>query len=376
MQHHPDMFAGAFTLSALCNQNLLCNIQDKKCINIYSLFDTRNNKKCFSEKSSLSNLIDIECPMLNHRFLGNYIAQESAFSELLNVSLESDPKHIHARTYSLQHRKYYWFEFLDISFGFEYAEVDITICGDNKIKVDIENCDRFRIWNSFETENQVIIFDINGQEINVSDMQSEYLTFEKSDDWFYLSEEQEKLLSLKGTGLLTVYYDSMQIYVTSNDPILETVANNFSSPYTHGYDPKVYTEYPITGTDNFDSEKNAVFIDDLSNDSLSETIRSNLLVRLSEDGFEYDGEKYYGDYSILQIIHSPFNKDKTILHIATNNKEVMRKNIFLRKVVLSFDFNGRNPHWNNEVLIFYNNNYYVIYEKGDLIKSYLNGEKI
>mgnify|MGYP001631631643 FL=1 len=111
--------------------------------------------------------------------------------------------------------------------------------------------------------------------------------------------------------------------------------------------------------DNFNSEKNAIFIDDLSCYDIAKIIWSNLFVKLSsKDGFEYDGKKYYGNYSILQIMHSPFNKDKTILHIADNNKKLLQKNIFIRKVLFSFDFNGKNPHWNNEVLIFYNNNYY------------------
>ena len=372
LQHYPDMFAGAFTISARCNNNLLCNIQNKKCINIYSDFDTRNPNKCFSDGSVSNTLMDINCPTVNHRFLSKYIAQETVFNELLSDNIESYPKHIHAKTYSLQHRKYYWFEFLDISFGFTYAEVDIIVYDDNKIKINIENCDRFKIQIPFKLENQTVLFDINGQEINIIIPQSEYLILEKSDNEFYVAEEKEKQLSLKGTGLLTVYYDSLQIYITSKDPILETVANNFSSPCTHGFNPKVYTEYPIMGTINFDSKKNAILIDDLSFDDVAIIIRSNLFVKLSKDGFEYDDKKYPGDYSIIQIIHSPFNNDKTILHISTNDKSLMKKNLFLRKVILSFDSNGLNPHWNNEALIFYNNKYYTIYEKNDEIKFYLD----
>lgn len=374
IQHHPDMFAGTFTVSARCNKDLICNIQDKKCINIYSDFDARNPNKCFSDESVSDSLIDINSPTLNHRFLGSYIAQKTVFNELLNERLDPYPKHIHAKTSSLQHRKYYWFEFLDISFGSKYAEVDISICDDNKIKINIENCDIFKIQIPFNTEN--IVFDINGQKINTNVPQTGYLIFEKSNSGFYVSEEKERSLSLKGTGILTVYYEPLQIYITNKDPILEKIANNFSSPYTNGYDPKVYTEYPIKSANNFDSEKNAVFIDDLSNDRISETIRSNLFVKLSKDGFEYNGKKYYGDYSILQVIRSPFNKCKAILHISTNNKEFMQKNIFLRRVILSFDFNGRNPHWNNEALIFYNNKYYTIYENNGEIKAYFDDEKI
>ena len=81
----------------------------------------------------------------------------------------------------------------------------------------------------------------------------------------------------------------------------------------------------------------------------------NLFIHLYKDGFEYKDKKYDGDYCILQIIYSPFNNDKTILHISTNNENFLQKNILLRKVIFSFDVNGLNPYWNNEALIFYNN---------------------
>ena len=44
--------------------------------------------------------------------------------------------------------------------------------------------------------------------------------------------------------------------------------------------------------------------------------------------------------------------------------------MFLRKVIIPFDASGRNPHWNNEALIFYNNKYYTIYENKGEIKAY------
>ena len=372
---HPDMFAGTFTMSALCDKSLLCNIQDKKCINLYSTFDTLNNKKCFYDKSDINALTDIECPILNHRLLSHYFAQEKALSELLKVSTEPIPKHIHAKTYSLIHKKYYWFEFLDISFGFKFAEADIMINKDNAIKININNCNRFKVHNPFEEKDQIIVFDINGHRINTTFPKSGYLIFEKSDDNFHISKEKEKQLSLKGTGLLTVYYDSLNIYVTDKDPILEKTATNFSSPSTNGYNRQINIEYPVKDISNFDFKKNAILIDDLNDNNLTNSIRSNLFVKLYKKGFEYKNKKHNGDYCILQIIYSPFNKNKTILHVGFNNKELLHKNFFLRKVILSFDFNGLNPHWNNEALILYKNNYYTIYENNAELKAYLNNEK-
>ena len=191
----------------------------------------------------------------------------------------------------------------------------------------------------------------------------------------FISKEKEKQLSLKGTGLLTVYYDSLNIYVTDKDPILEKTATNFSSPSTNGYNRQINIEYPVKDISNFDFKKNAILIDDLNDNNLTNSIRSNLFVKLYKNGFEYKNKKYNGDYCILQIIYSPFNKNKTILHVGFNNKELLHKNFFLRKVILSFDFNGLNPHWNNEALILYKNNYYTIYENNAELKAYSNNEK-
>ena len=118
---------------------------------------------------------------------------------------------------------------------------------------------------------------------------------------------------------------------------------------------QIYTEYPIIAIENFDVNRNSILIDDFSNSNFSIVICLNLFIHLYKDGFEYKDKKYDGDYCILQIIHSPFNNDKTILHISTNNENFLQKNILLRKVIFSFDVNGLNPYWNNEALIFYNN---------------------
>lgn len=123
----------------------------------------------------------------------------------------------------------------------------------------------------------------------------------------------------------------------------------------NGYDSQIYTEYPIIAIENFDVNRNSILIDDFSNSNFSIVICLNLFIHLYKDGFEYKDKKYDGDYCILQIIYSPFNNDKTILHISTNNENFLQKNILLRKVIFSFDVNGLNPYWNNEALIFYNN---------------------
>lgn len=254
-----------------------------------------------------------------------YIAQRRVIEDLLKEELKAYPNHIHAKTYSLRHKKYYWFEFLDITFGLKFAEVDILIHKNNKIKINIKNFDRFKLYIPPQIKKQNIEFNINGQIIKISETVSASLTFENINNVFYLSENKIKPLSLKGTGLLDVYYGPLQIYISNKDDISGNIAKNFSAPFTNGYDPQIYAEYPITTIGNFDINRNAILIDNFSNNNFSILIRSNLFIQLYKDGFEYKDKKYDGDYCILQIIHSPFNNDRSILHISTNNKNFYRR---------------------------------------------------
>jgi hypothetical protein len=66
----------------------------------------------------------------------------------------------------------------------------------------------------------------------------------------------------------------------------------------------------------------------------------------------------------MQIVPNPLKEKASILLIDTNNAAMLRRNIFIRKVILPFANTGLHEYWNNEALVMLDNAYYGIYERG------------
>lgn len=365
--HYPHVFAGAYAMSGRGDGSLACNIINKVYFNIYSSYDGAGNKPCLSPE--IDENMAVDCPMLNHNLLLYYSAQESALKKILSVECEEYPVHIHAKTYSMYHRKFYWFEFLDITFSKKYAEADVIVT-DNNIKISIVNSDKFVLDIPPYLSGKPLKININGSVNNFQPSNADRLCFKKSANKFILSKDHSVVDPNKGRGLLCMYYKPLKIY-TTNDEFLP-IAENFSRPSTNGFVHEIFTDYAILSLNDFDKNSNSVIIDNPIDDSKEDSDILNMLsdfliVKIEKDGFSYKGEKYIGEYCIMQIFPNPENFDLNILYIAANDISLIKKNLLLRKIIIPFDSNGINPYWNNEVLIFYNDRYYRIYEKnGDM----------
>ena len=367
LQHFPDKFAGTLTLAGACNQNLLCNIENKRCLNIYSPYDKAQKNGCFPKGLQSNRLEDISCPVLTHRLLNLYIAQKTAISELLSYKTEKYPNSFRAKTYSLRHRKYYWFEFLDIAFGEKYAEVKAEKSF-GQIKVNITNCNIFRLHIPPEMQKRVVAIAINGRSVcKISNRKT--VIFIKTEDSYSPFTDKIDVPLLKGSGITDIYYEPLTVYTVGNSPETEKIAKRFAKPQTSGYDPRIYIEYPIREISAYSKTGNAIIVDDLSQNQNVKKIRGNLSVIPSDDGFEYKGLIYKGKYSLIQIA-SIFSQK--ILHIAANDFSMFEKNLFTRKVILSFDANGINPYLNSKAVVLFRGDYYRIYEDGGDLEKVIN----
>ena len=65
----------------------------------------------------------------------------------------------------------------------------------------------------------------------------------------------------------------------------------------------------------------------------------------------------------MQVIPNPYDNRLSILIVSCNSEDSLRKNVFLRKVILPFYLNGLHPYLNNEILIFFQDKFYAAYEK-------------
>ena len=370
MLHYPHIFAGAYSLAGKGDSSLIKNIKGKTYFNIYSSYDGAGNSPCLDiETENNENFEIIDCPVLNHNLLLYYCGQTAALKKLFKKRTEKYPLNIRAKTYSIRHRRFYWFEFLNISFSKKYAEADIS-AKDGELNISVINCDKFSIDIPPCLQGKKFIININGSSVSFSQTDNGKLCFEKNGEKFAFTEDTSPKDPNKGTGLLNIYYDPLTICIA--DESLRPIAENFSKPSTNGYVPEVFTSYPVLSSDKFDKNKSAVILDD-SLDIFSD-LHKFLPVRPKKDGFIYKGEKYDGKYCVMQIMPNPYAPAFNILYISANDSQLFKRNFLLRKVIMPFDSNGRNPHWNNEALIFYNNKYYTIYENNGEIKAYLDGE--
>ena len=165
-------------------------------------------------------------------------------------------------------------------------------------------------------------------------------------------------------GIASIYLRPLTVCAK---PEYFEIAENFSIPSHNGYDHIVHIKYPIKDEiDNKDINGSVIFI----NTSCGyQYIFDAFPVKCDINGFCYLGKMYIGEYSVLQIISNPKNSNEFYLSINISSRSEQRKNILLRKFILSSYSNGFNPFINNDILIHYNKKYFTAAKSGDKLKE-------
>lgn len=203
--------------------------------------------------------------------------------------------------------------------------------------------------------------------------------FVKTDTGYKISESiiEGYYKSCKGMGLLDIYMDSMKIVIPERyesideEYIVKDLANKYSHPNTSGYNPIIHVNYPILKDSEVSKElienNNIILIGTEKNNKLIYQTREDMPTQLLKNGYSYDGNSVYSDYCLLQIFQNPFNVNKKILVISYNNFALLKKSLFLRKVILPSYSNGIHDFLNNDALIFDGKKYFKVYTWGNRI---------
>ena len=69
--------------------------------------------------------------------------------------------------------------------------------------------------------------------------------------------------------------------------------------------------------------------------------------------YVYKENTVVGDYCIMQITESPWNPERSVLHISTNNTELFKKHFFLRQMLLPSYVSAFHPYLNVSALIIH-----------------------
>ena len=169
--------------------------------------------------------------------------------------------------------------------------------------------------------------------------------------------------------MLDVYCSNLSIIKTCDTEANNHIADIMSHPETNTAYRFIYVDYPIGNLELLKKSKDrALIIVDSnfkSNNNDLKSIREQLKIIMTEDGFIYKEQSYFGPYVIMQVINNPWDNQKSLLYINSNSEELASKHFFLRKMILPSYSSGFHPYLNNAALIYDGKKYYRVNEWGE-----------
>lgn len=378
LQNYPHLFAAAFPLSGYPNEKCIVNAS-----NIYIRNYVSDMDSCYSnKKDSVSNALSPRGYYRQtnvHNLLHHTITDFSRLPVLEYLSGKKRcvyPVKISFVTEKNRYLRSYWICLHGILSGKKSAYIDAEIKSANKISITVGNAEGFSIELPMQIDKSNFVVEINKAPFYYRNFTGGTLHFRLGPNDRYIKKYgiDWKTDYRKGSGLLDVYLGSLRIIVPeeADDRIMKT-ARNFARPHSNGYYSKLSVNYPIRTIGGIRPEErsgNLVMIGTSAGD-MDKTFApgQNRAIETFPDGIGYKGEKFEGDYCVMQTAENPLNEKASILFIDTNNTAMLRRNIFIRKVILPFANTGIHEYWNNEALVMIGNVYYGIYEHGGELKK-------
>lgn len=361
LQRYPDMFAGAYTILSHPDMKRIKNIYNINWIHTIAISDDKSNDVMQSNMVSIErNLKDFKFLPI-HKLSNSYIARaqftEPAIKMLMSKSLTEYPEKIFYRTSSNRSRKAYYIEIESIENRKDFAEFSSQITPHGLV-IKTKNCTGLKIELPPQVNRQNFTIRINGKLIKFEKYKQEvvYLKHTNHQGFRIVDKLNDNIPNYKGAGLLDVYLSPMRIINCCTDNAEMTkVANAFSHPVTNTFHPDIYVDYPIYATDHIGNCKNySLIVIDSNQEANTDLalIRAKLPIKMNTNGYSYKGNFYNGKYCIMQVIASPWDNDKSILYINTNDVNLYKRNLFTRTMIMPTYNSGRHPYLNGVALLF------------------------
>ncbi len=280
-------------------------------------------------------------------------------------SKEKYPDEIHFRTDMNRYLRSFWINSYGISSGKTYLSIHAKIVSHERIEIEAENTIGFRIELPPFINKKRFVVTVNHEAFLFEDYDKEHVIFLGIENQFSeVGEWTQPIDYRKGIGILDVYSAPLKIYIPeSHSKIVYETAEKFASPLTNGVIGTFDVNYPVNSIQNLDvnqnSNHNLIFINVDSNVLCMDQYYGTCLeIPIKTDGkyFQYKETRYFGEYCILQIIPNPYNNERSILLIHTNNEKLLTRNFLTRNVIIPFMFNGFHPYYHNEAVIMYKKN--------------------
>jgi len=366
--YHPEQFSAIYVLSGHVTSNLLSNIKNKRIVNISSSNDEMKS-------------VAFDKPNLFFQNSKNYkplIMQQISHSDLLKMQYKKRlldwmffsktdpfPRTIDFTTNHMCHNKSYWVTINGISYSKKEASIFITTIK-NDIKIITHNVSSFTIEIPPYINKKRMHIIINDNEVDFT-LKGNNISFIIDNKIKQSPIPYNSSPLYKGLGLLYPYLRPLKVYLPANyTPKMFETAESFANPKTNGYEPNIMISYPIISNNRYRINDNSwIVIDFNSKDKFINSFKQRCHIKTNKNGYYYKNIYHKGSYCVFQIIENEGRDNKDyILYVNTNDEMLLRKNILIRRVIITSYFNGYNPYWNNAALIYDGEKYIRIFEYG------------
>lgn len=312
---------------------------------------------------------------MTHNQLTFQIANSHILNCMLQARKDKFPSTINYCTERNRHLEAFWLRLHGIAEGKKFTKIKATIENDNLIRIRVQNSTGFTLTVPPQVNKKAFAVSVNSKCFTFENTDEQKIIFEKRRTWE--TTQNEPIVDYrKGTGLLDVYLNSMRIIVpTCTDETLKTVAANFAKPNSNGFDPVICVNYPIYMDDCVPDQvfsHNLILININGSNRHVRRFADALKVKCDGKGYNYRDNYTEGDYVVMQVIANPYNPKLSILVVSTNQENLLKKHILLRKVVIPTYCNGIHTYWNNQILVFQGGKYYSAYENGSKLEEITN----
>lgn len=372
LENYPDLAAAAFLISGSPRYDNIMNVSNQPITNVLSNYDYNyiDNMGTIKDILNSDKYHEIRCKNIISASLSDFTLY--SIKEFFDgKSKEKYPDEIHFRTDMNRYLRSYWINSYGISYGKTYLTIHAKIVSNERIEIEAENTVGFQVELPPFINRKRLVVTVNHEAFLFEEYDKEHVIFLGVENRF--SKVSEWTLPIdyrKGIGILDVYSAPLRIFIPeSHSKIVNETAEKFASPLTNGVIGTFDVNYPIDSIQNFDvnqnNNHNIIFINVDSNVLCMDQYYGTCLeipIKTDAKCFQYKETRYFGEYCVLQIIPNPYNNERSILLIHTNNEKLLARNFLTRNVIIPFMFNGFHPFYHNEAVIMYKKRYYAIYE--------------
>ena len=370
-QNHPDVPAAIYPQISTPFFETLENTANISMYQTYSSFDFTfkdwNKQRC-DKINVFGNYHQIDFDKMTHITFLPYLCNRMILGDMVKKRKNEYPTSVVYKTMRNRHLSAHWVKLHGIRFGKKKAMIRADIIDPRNISVKINNSDGFTLKLPEEIKRDHFFVSINGKSFDLHNLDNEELSFARDKKGWVTKKEEELCDVRKGSGILDVYFDKIRILVPSYaDEVIMRAAQNFATPASNVNNCRIEVSYPIYRKDTVSEEEyenNLIVFEPIYDVNYTEMNVGERIIECDKNGISYHGQTYNGSYIVMQAISNPKDFNKSILIISTNDQKIMSRNIFIRKLIIPLYISGIHPYLNNVALIYSNQVYYRVYEKG------------